>query len=173
MESLPIDQYYLGNPDELFDGTTEDLIIDLDSKVILGAHLQCAGQEMPISPQDECYFGPLMRELCDAQLMKDKDGWWESALCLGLPSSFMSFAYRYHTHPKFLPYPSMHISIRGSNDDEKYTAIDVTRRGNDGNRVKVLEEIDLSRALFEIYEGAVVNHAIILCNAPFVLTIVS
>ena len=74
-DTLPIDQYYLNNPDELFDKPTEELIIDLESKVILESHLQCAGQEMPLSPDDELYFGPLTRELCETRLVKDKDGW--------------------------------------------------------------------------------------------------
>jgi DEAD/DEAH box helicase domain-containing protein len=75
VESLPIDLHYLQHPDELFDGRTEDLVVDLDNSIILGAHLQCAAQEMPISLQDELYFGPQMRKLCETQLVKDKDGW--------------------------------------------------------------------------------------------------
>lgn len=34
-DSLPIDQHYVNNPGELFEGTLEDPIIDLESKVIL------------------------------------------------------------------------------------------------------------------------------------------
>lgn len=74
-------------PEDLFDRDTEDLIIDLDSKVILEAHLQCAGHEMPLTGEDEEYFGPLTKEICETRLRKDKDGW-------------------YHTHPKFLPFPA-------------------------------------------------------------------
>lgn len=39
------------------------------------AHLQCAGQELPLSREDENYFGPLMHDICAARLWKDKDGW--------------------------------------------------------------------------------------------------
>jgi DEAD/DEAH box helicase domain-containing protein len=49
--------------------------VDLESKVILEAHLQCAGQEMPLSLADEVYFGPLTKELCETKLKMDKDGW--------------------------------------------------------------------------------------------------
>lgn len=52
-----------------------DLVVDLDSKVILEAHLQCAAQEIPLSKEDDMYFGPLLRELCDAKLSRDEDGW--------------------------------------------------------------------------------------------------
>jgi DEAD/DEAH box helicase domain-containing protein len=80
------------NPQELFEQNSDDLIVDLESKVVLeggadlrfivwnisdiiSAHLQCAGYEMPLSIEDEQYFGPSMREVCDAHLIKDKDGW--------------------------------------------------------------------------------------------------
>lgn len=57
---------------------------------------------------------------------------------------------RYHPHPKFLPYPAKHVSIRGA-EEEKYTLVDVTKQPP-----KILEEIEFSRALFEVYEGGVV-----------------
>jgi DEAD/DEAH box helicase domain-containing protein len=91
----PLDQYYVKNPSELFDGTTDDLVIDLDNKFILEgeftsffdfyhvepnfchptAHLQCAAHEMPMSLEDEKYFGPMTREICEKMLHKDSDGW--------------------------------------------------------------------------------------------------
>lgn len=57
---------------------------------------------------------------------------------------------RYHPHPKFLPYPARHVSIRGAEDD-KYTLVDITK-----DVPKMLEDIEFSRALFEVYEGGVV-----------------
>ena len=63
------------SPSELYDTPMEDLIVDLGSKVILEAHLQCAAQEVPLSLDDEVYFGPLAREICETQLAKDEDGW--------------------------------------------------------------------------------------------------
>ena len=79
-DDLPIDQHYVHNPDELFNKPMDDLIVDLESKVILEAHLQCAGQEMPLSADDAVYFGPLMEELCKTRLSKDKEGWYESTI---------------------------------------------------------------------------------------------
>ncbi|KAH9854069.1 DEAD/H helicase [Lenzites betulinus] len=137
-DSLPVDQHFVNHPEELFDRTTDDLVVDLDSKVILEAHLQCAGYEMPLTDEDEVYFGPSMKEICETRLVKDKEGW-------------------YHTHPKYLPYPSRHVSIRGA-EEEKYSVVDVTRLGKSGGSATILEEIELSRALFEIYEGAVFIH---------------
>jgi DEAD/DEAH box helicase domain-containing protein len=53
----------------------DDLIVDIESKVIIEAHLQCAAHEMPLSKDDAFYFGTSLGELCDSKLRKDKDGW--------------------------------------------------------------------------------------------------
>lgn len=74
-DSLPVDQHFINHPEELFDRNTDDLIVDLDSKVILEAHLQCAAYEMPLTGEDEVYFGPSMKEICETKLVKDKEGW--------------------------------------------------------------------------------------------------
>ena len=71
----PIDRHFVAHPEELFDKPLNELIIDLDSKVIVEAHLQCASQEMPLCFEDEKYFGPHTRELCETRLVKDADGW--------------------------------------------------------------------------------------------------
>ena len=63
--------------------------------------------------------------------------------------------YRYTTHPKFLPHPARHVSLRGASDEE-YCVVDVTRVGKPGGVARILEQMELSRALFELYEGAVV-----------------
>ncbi|KAJ3815694.1 hypothetical protein F5876DRAFT_71708 [Lentinula aff. lateritia] len=141
-EGLPIDQYYLNNPNELFDKDTDDLIIDLDNKIILEAHLQCAAHEMPVCLEDERYFGPLFKNICQVKLHKDEDGW-------------------YHPHNKYLPSPSKHISIRGVQED-KYVLVDVTKSVASA---KILEEIEISRAIFEVYEGGVFIHQ----GRPFIV----
>ncbi|RDB21503.1 ATP-dependent helicase hrq1 [Hypsizygus marmoreus] len=134
-DALPIDQHYVENPQELFEKATDDLIVDLDNRVLLEAHLQCAAHEMPLADEDEQYFGPLMKEVCETHLMQDNEGW-------------------YHTHPKFLPYPSRHISIRGA-QEENYAVVNVTKMSQAGS---ILEEVEISRAMFEVYEGGVFMH---------------
>ncbi|KAG1730617.1 DEAD H helicase [Suillus lakei] len=137
-ENLPIDQNYVESPDKLYNQPMDDLTVDIESKVIIEAHLQCAAHEMPLSKDDVVYFGASLGELCDSKLRKDKDGW-------------------YHPHPKFLPYPAKHISIRGA-DDDKYTVIDVTKVGLPNGVPRIMEEIELSRAIFELYEGGMFMH---------------
>ncbi|CAE6406342.1 unnamed protein product [Rhizoctonia solani] len=135
----PIDQHYVNHPDELFSSNVGELLIDLDNKMMLESHLQCAAHEMPIhSVHDQSYFGPSLPGICHSSLKRDGDGW-------------------YHAHPKFLPFPSKYISIRGI-EEEKYTVIDTTSLGHTGGQAKILEEIEVSRAIFELYEGGVFMH---------------
>jgi DEAD/DEAH box helicase domain-containing protein len=61
-----------------------------------------------------------------------------------------------------MPYPAQHVSIRGV-EEERYTLVDVTQI-NSGGALRILEEIEVSRALFEIYEGAVVSSDRAACD---------
>ncbi|KIK63733.1 hypothetical protein GYMLUDRAFT_222021 [Collybiopsis luxurians FD-317 M1] len=141
-EGFPIDQYYLNNPDELYDKASDDLVIDLDNKIILEGHLQCAAHEMPLCFDDRQYFGPLLKEICETKLHRDEDGW-------------------YHPHNKYLPSPSKHISIRGVQED-RYILVDITKSVASAT---ILEEIEISRAIFEVYEGGVFIHQ----GRPFIV----
>ncbi|CAE6397294.1 unnamed protein product [Rhizoctonia solani] len=135
----PIDQHYVNHPDELFSNNVGELLIDLDNKVMLESHLQCAAHEMPIhSVHDQAYFGPSLPDICLSSLRRDGDGW-------------------YHTNPKFLPFPSRYISIRGI-EEEKYAVIDTTSLEHAEGQARILEEIEVSRAIFELYEGGVFMH---------------
>ncbi|KAK2467067.1 hypothetical protein APHAL10511_001325 [Amanita phalloides] len=133
-ENFAIDRYYVNKPDELYDQAPDDLLVDIDNRFILEAHLQCAAHEMPLSLDDAQFFGPQLQEICQTKLIKDEDGW-------------------YHPHPSCLPYPSRHITIRGV-QEEKYTVVEVKRE----DKVEILEEIEESRAMFEVYEGGVFLH---------------
>ncbi|KDR81414.1 hypothetical protein GALMADRAFT_89308 [Galerina marginata CBS 339.88] len=135
-DPFPVDQHFVSNPSELFEDSLEDLIIDMDNEIILEAHLQCAGYEMPLTADDEKWFGPCTMDICRQRLRKDDDGW-------------------YHTHPKFLPFPSRYVSIRGA-QEETYMVVEVKQ--NDIQRSYKLEDIEFSRALFELYEGGVFMH---------------
>lgn len=53
-----------------------------------------------------------------------------------------------------MPFPSKHVSIRGI-QEETYTVVDITNVKSGGD-VKLLEEIEVARAMFEAFEGAVV-----------------
>ncbi|KAJ3559889.1 hypothetical protein NM688_g67 [Phlebia brevispora] len=145
----PIDKHYIAHPEELYEKPLDEISIDIDNKILLEAHLQCAGQEMPLSMDDEKYFGPSFKAICETRLIKDDEGW-------------------YTTHPKFLPHPAKYISLRGGNEDE-YCVVDVSRVGKPGGVARILEQMEMSRALFELYEGAVFIHQ----GVTFLITEVS
>jgi DEAD/DEAH box helicase domain-containing protein len=53
----------------------DELVVDVENKVILESHMQCAAHEMPINPEEDTqYFGRLLKGLC-SQLSCDKEGW--------------------------------------------------------------------------------------------------
>ncbi|KAH9998130.1 P-loop containing nucleoside triphosphate hydrolase protein [Russula compacta] len=136
-EQSGIDDHYADYPDDLFDKPTPDLVLNLENPLVIEAHLQCAAFEMPLSGDDAHWFGPLTTTLCKTKLVRDKEGW-------------------FHTHPKHLPYPAGSVSIRGV-DEEKYTVIDVSNT-DFGVKGCILEETEISRALFELYEGGIFLH---------------
>ncbi|KAJ5542364.1 Helicase C-terminal [Penicillium sp. DV-2018c] len=135
-DKYPTDQHYMQNPDEIFTRPNCELQIDLTNELILEGHVQCAAFEMPIRPdEDSIYFGPQLLALAPTRLIKDPLG-------LGF----------YHCHPRFRPHPSRCVSIRDT-EDQHFAVIDTT---NDRNIV--LEEVELSRAFFTIYEGGIFLH---------------
>ncbi|KAI0273825.1 DEAD/H helicase [Gloeopeniophorella convolvens] len=137
VDSSGPDSHYTQYPDDLFDKPTADLVVNLDIPLVIEAHLQCAAYEMPLSQDDERWFGPLTKSLCESKLVRDEEGW-------------------YHTHPKNLPHPARALSIRGA-DEDKYTVVDISNTDT-GVKGRILEETEISRALFELYEGAIFLH---------------
>lgn len=79
----------MSHPDDLWEKPMDDLLVELDSKVILEAHLQCAAHEIPLSIEDERYFGPLTKEICERSLVKDTEGW--SVPGASSPCSLLTF----------------------------------------------------------------------------------
>lgn len=69
------DDHYVTYPDDLFDKPTPELIVNLESELVIEAHLQCAAFEMPLSNDDTCWFGPLTTKICETKLVRDEEGW--------------------------------------------------------------------------------------------------
>lgn len=69
---------------------------------------------------------------------------------------FIYHSYRYHPHPRLLPSPASHVFIRGA-EEERYCVVDITRLLRGNGEATILEEVEISRAIFELYEGGVVG----------------
>ncbi|GAA5939438.1 hypothetical protein JCM10213_008660 [Rhodosporidiobolus nylandii] len=137
-DPFPLDQHYARNPDLIFTSPFQQLNLDLDNPLVLEGHIQCAADEIPLHPvEDSAFFcggdEVKLRRLCMERLVGDDDGF-------------------YHCHPRFKPYPAKAVPIR-TTEDEYYTIVDVT-----GGRQKVVEEVEVSRAIFTTYPGAVYMH---------------
>lgn len=134
----PVDQHYLTHSEELTDGdntdTFQDLVLDFDNILILEGHIQCAAFELPIDiDRDKVYFKEgYLRKMCQERLDRSKDG--------------------YHTHNRFLPWPSKLVSLRGVEEDH-FAVVDITN-----GRATVIEEIEASRTSFTLYDGAIFIH---------------
>lgn len=181
-DPLPVDQYYMRNPLELFNNVTDDLVVDLDSHVILEGIetilLSCRflgnNHAQPIfnAPHMKCHCLCKMRFTLALVCVKSVKVNSEKTRTNG-KQTFTKYSLlfhrfrRYHPHPKFLPYPSRHVTIRepvtyspppylslnpgsGGALEEKYTVVNVTNSS-------ILEEVEVSRAMFELYEGGVVS----------------
>jgi DEAD/DEAH box helicase domain-containing protein len=129
------DQHYMRHPDELFSQQSGLLHIDLENVLVREGHIQCAAAEMPLKPDlDESYFGPGLEDLCRERLVEDGHGF-------------------FHSQPRLGPSPALQIDIRDTDSEEKLAIIDIT-----GGKNEVLEELEMWRATFTVYEGGIYLH---------------
>ncbi|KZV15998.1 hypothetical protein F511_14364 [Dorcoceras hygrometricum] len=134
----PLDQYFMKFPHKLFRGTIECCHVDAKNEQVLQQHLSCAALEHPLSLlHDEKYFGPGIESA--VMILKNK-GLLTTHLSLG-PASRM---WTYIGHEKS---PATVINVRAI-ETMRYKVIDKMKS-------EVLEEIEESRAFFQVYEGAV------------------
>ncbi|KAK6921056.1 MrfA-like Zn-binding domain [Dillenia turbinata] len=134
----PLDQYFMRYPQKLFRSPVECCHIDSQNQQVLEQHLVCASIEHPLSLlYDEEYFGSGMSSAVMA--LKSR-----GLLSFDPSQDVSSRIWCYSGHEKM---PAHSISIRAI-ETEKYNVID--KQSNE-----LLEEIEESRAFFQVYEGAV------------------
>ncbi|XP_043813361.1 uncharacterized ATP-dependent helicase YprA isoform X3 [Manihot esculenta] len=137
----PLDQYFMKFPKKLFSSPIECCHIDAQNQQVLEQQLTCAALEHPLSLlYDEKYFGSGLSK--SIMSLKNKG-------YLSTDSSHDSSVriWSYIGHEKM---PSHGISIRAI-ESVRYSVIDKKQN-------KVLEEIEESKAFFQVYEGAVYMH---------------
>lgn len=137
----PLDQYFMRCPRKLFSSPIECCHIDAQNQQVVEQHLVCAALEHPLSLQyDEKYFGP---GLNSAIMNLTKRGYVNCD-----PSRDSSARiWSYIGQEKM---PSHAVSIRAI-EAVRYKVIDI-------HKDDVLEEIEESKAFFQVYEGAVYMH---------------
>ncbi|XP_073221327.1 uncharacterized protein, partial [Cicer arietinum] len=132
----PLDQYFMKNPRKLFERPIECCHIDSQNKQVLEQHLVCAAHEHPLSVQyDEKYFGACLESALNS--LKDR-----GYICSDLSDSSRIWNY---IGPEKLP--SQAVNIRAI-ETVRYSVVDQKKK-------EVLEEIEESKAFFQVYDGAV------------------
>ncbi|MCD9645977.1 hypothetical protein HAX54_035467 [Datura stramonium] len=133
----PLDQYFMKFPEKLFRGPIECCHIDARNRQVLEQHLAAAAFEHPLSlSYDEKYFGPGLENI----IMALKNN---GILSTDISRSAAARIWNYIGLEKM---PSSAISIRAI-ETERYKVIDTQKN-------ELLEEIEESRAFFQVYEGA-------------------
>ncbi|KAL6182984.1 hypothetical protein ACLB2K_044395 [Fragaria x ananassa] len=128
----PLDQYFMKHPNKLFGSPIECCHVDAKNQQVLEQHLACAALEHPLSLfHDEKFFGSGL----DRGIMSLK-----STGYLRLSENSI---WNYIGREKM---PSHSVSIR-SIEREKYKVMD--------HQENEIEEIEESKAFFQVYEGAV------------------
>jgi len=130
----PLDQYFMRHPDSLFGKNFENALVNPDNPYILRAHLLCAAWELPLTGPDQDFFGPaLLKEvpaLEEQGLLRERRGRW-------------------YLSPSII-YPAQGINIR-STSGENFAIMD-------SSTASLLETIESSVALFQIFPGAIYLH---------------
>jgi DEAD/DEAH box helicase domain-containing protein len=138
-DPFPMDQHYMKNPEEIFTQPDTILSVDLKNDFVMESHLQCAAMEMPLDPEEDTKFfgdGDALKSLCENRLEKDPEGF-------------------YHCRAELRPFPAREVAIRGARQIT-YTYLDDSPSRKNGPRV--MEEVEVDRAIFEAFEGAVFMH---------------
>ncbi|XP_019053936.1 PREDICTED: uncharacterized protein LOC104599902 isoform X3 [Nelumbo nucifera] len=137
----PLDQYFMKFPQRLFGSPIESCHVDAHNQQVLEQHLLCAALEHPLSLlYDEKYFGS---GLHGAIMALTEKGFLSCDLSRDLPAKIWSYIGQEKK-------PSHAISIRAI-ETERYKVIDSKRN-------EILEEIEESKAFYQVYEGAVYMH---------------
>ncbi len=138
----PLDQYFMHHPESFFQKSFENALVNPDNPYILRAHLLCAAWELPLTSDDENFFGPLFTqertELEQESMLRERRQRWYL--------------------PPTISYPAQAINIR-STSGENFAVID-TSSGS------LLETVEANVAFFQIHPGAIYLHQ----GEPYLIT---
>ena len=130
----PLDQYFMRHPDSFFGKSFENALVNPGNPYILRGHLLCAAWELPLSSDDEKFFGSALSqertELEGQGILRGRNG-------------------RGYLSPT-IAYPAQSINIR-STSGENFAIIDASTDS-------LLETIEASVAFFQVHPGAIYLH---------------
>lgn len=74
-----LDQYFMNNPNQFFDRSVEDAVVDPENRYILKQHLVCAARELPLSRDDCEYSNAILQDIIqelvsEGELLESAEG---------------------------------------------------------------------------------------------------
>eukprot|EP00891_Asterochloris_glomerata_P009914 jgi/Astpho2/9914/e_gw1.00152.3.1_t len=135
----PLDQYFMTHPDRLFSRPIERAHVDAQNTQLLEQHVCCASAELPvILGQDAPFFGPKLERVMTSL--------HQQGLLGRHPQSVASELALHYVGPSDIPAAA--VSLRAI-DPERYSIVNEDQNG------ETIEEIEESKAFYEVYDGAV------------------
>ncbi|MFK5581850.1 DEAD/DEAH box helicase [Serinicoccus sp. LYQ131] len=128
----PLDAYLTAHPELIFDAPVETCVLDPENPYVLGPHLAAAAAELPLTTQDERWFGPGVQALAEQLVV--------GGVLRARPTGW------YWARPER---PSDHVQLRGVGQTVQIVE---ARSG------RVLGTVDEARALSTVHAGAVYVH---------------
>jgi len=132
--SNALDQYYMRYPREFFERNCEEAVLNVSNPYIQAGHVLCAANEIPLTGEDEKYFGKGLTRIIEAL---ESEG-----LLTGVNGK-----------TSVDPNPHGQVSIRCI-DTDAYSIFSL----NGGRRVPIEKDIEKALAFKEAFEGAVYLH---------------
>jgi DEAD/DEAH box helicase domain-containing protein len=130
----PLDQYLMRHPEDFFQKSFENALINPANPYILKAHLACAAWEMPLTLADVKYFGQALEaqavEMEREGLLRNRLGKWY--------------------FPPTMAYPAQSVNIRTSTG-KNYSIVDASSDS-------LLETIEAGSAFSQVHTGAIYLH---------------
>ncbi|MGQ9603271.1 MAG: DEAD/DEAH box helicase [bacterium] len=130
----PIDQYLIRNPRYIFERSPENAVVDPENPYILAGHLSCAAFELPLTEDDNKYFGStawtivhVLEEARRVKLISDAAYWASN------------------------DFPAAQINLRTISDDT-FTIVDRTEKE------RVIGVVDAVSAPELVYPQAIYMH---------------
>ena len=132
--SNALDQYYMRYPKEFFESNSEEAVLNVSNLYIQAGHVLCAAKEIPLTANDEKYFGSGFSRV--VELLKSEGLLMSEENKLTTASS-----------------PHLEVSIRGI-DKDTYQIF--TFSG--GRRKPIEKNLEKAMAYREAFEGAIYLH---------------
>ncbi len=154
--SNALDQYYMQYPEEFFGMNSEEAVLNVSNPYIQAGHILCAAKEIPLTEEDEKYFGSgLTRtiDMLEAEMLltgNESKSSVDPNVHTPIPTEP---PYRDESKSAVAPNPHMQVSIRGIGQDT-YSIFTFSGR----KRIPIEKDLEKSMAFKEAFEGAIYLH---------------